>query len=62
MLLDEPQFLVVATLYQIAADRGIPQAGSLEKEHMRQLSALVNNAARAKQKFFTNRWPMRAYR
>jgi hypothetical protein len=59
VLLDEPQFLVSATLYQIAADRGIPQAQSLEKEHLRQLSSMVNNAARLRQKFHTATWASR---
>jgi hypothetical protein len=59
ILLNEPTALVAATLYQIASDRGLPQAAALEKEHTAMLSALVNNAARAKVKLYQQRWPVR---
>jgi hypothetical protein len=57
--LDEPSVLVAATLYQLAADRGVPQVQTLLVEQKALLGALVNNAARARMKLFTQRWPAR---
>jgi hypothetical protein len=59
ILLNEPTAIVSATLYQVASDRGLPQAQALEKEHTAMLSAVVNNAARMKLKLHTQRWPVR---
>ena len=59
VLLDEPTVLVARTLAQVAGDRGLPQAQQLQLESDRLMSALVNNHHRAKQKFFSSRWPIR---
>ena len=59
ILLNEPTALVAATLYQVASDRGLPQAAALEKEHTAMLSAVVNNAARQKLKLHYPRYPTR---
>jgi hypothetical protein len=59
ILLDEPSVLVTATLYQMTADRGLPQSASLLIEQKSLMGALVNNAARARTKLYTQRWPVR---
>jgi hypothetical protein len=59
IILDEPTALVAGTLYQIAADRGLPQAATLKDEFASLLSAVVNNAARKKLRYFYPRWPSR---
>ena len=59
ILLPEPTAIIAGTLYQIASDRGLPQAAALEKEHTALLSAVANNAARAKLKLHYQRWPTR---
>lgn len=59
ILLPEASSIVASVLYQIASDRGLPQAASLEKEHTALLSAVVNNAARARLRYFYPRWPQR---
>jgi len=59
IILDEPTALVAGTLYQIASDRGLPQAAALKDEYASLLSAVVNNAARKKLKMFYPRWPAR---
>ena len=59
ILLEEPSVLVTATLYQMASDRGLPQSASLLIEQKALLGALVNNAARNRTKFYTQRWPTR---
>jgi hypothetical protein len=56
ILLDEPMFLVDMSLYQLALDRGLPQAAGLEKAALQSQSALVANAARQKQQFYTHTW------
>jgi hypothetical protein len=57
--LDEPSVLVTATLYQMAADRAMPQMQTLLVEQKALMGALVNNAARARQRYFYQRWPVR---
>ena len=59
ILLPETTAIVASVLYQIASDRGLPQAAALEKEHTALLSAVVNNAARTRQKYHYPRWPTR---
>jgi hypothetical protein len=59
IVLDEPTAIVAGTLYQMAADRGLPQAATLKDEYTALLSAVVNNAARKKLKYFYPRWPAR---
>jgi hypothetical protein len=60
VLLDEPTILVARTLTQVAQDRGLPQAQMLKLESDRLMSALVNNQHRAKQKYYSSRWPIRS--
>lgn len=62
ILLDEPQTLVTCTLYQVTADKGLPQAQLLQTEWKMAMSALANNAARLHQQFFSMRWPTRLLR
>lgn len=57
--LEEPSVLISATLYQMASDRGLPQVQTLLAEHTSLMSAMANNAARARTKMYTMRWPVR---
>jgi hypothetical protein len=58
ILLDEPTVLVEGVLAQLAVDKGLPQAPALQAGYQRLMSALVNNAHRKSQQFYTNRWPV----
>ena len=62
VLLDEPGFLIPATLAQIAADKGLSQAGTLANEAHAMLSALINNRARQNQQYYQQQWDWRARR
>lgn len=50
--LGQPSVLITSALWQIAADKGLPQAASLAQERLQALSALVNDEARRQQQFW----------